>query len=72
MIAGDVAVIPSNVEHEGFFPAETEVIDIFAPPREFPRWRRAALYAHSDVTARCRCEVAKSHLTSANKWTPLA
>jgi hypothetical protein len=34
MIAGDVAVIPSNVEHEGFFPAETEVIDIFAPPRE--------------------------------------
>jgi quercetin dioxygenase-like cupin family protein len=34
MIAGDVAVIPGNVEHEGFFPEETEVVDVFAPPRE--------------------------------------
>ena len=34
MVAGDVAVIPGNTEHEGTFPEETEVVDIFAPPRE--------------------------------------
>jgi quercetin dioxygenase-like cupin family protein len=34
MIGGDVAVIPGNVEHEGFFPEDTEVVDVFAPPRE--------------------------------------
>ena len=34
MTAGDVAVIPGNVEHEGIFPEDTEAIDIFAPPRE--------------------------------------
>jgi quercetin dioxygenase-like cupin family protein len=34
MIAGDVAVIPGDVEHEGFFSEDTEVVDIFAPPRE--------------------------------------
>jgi len=34
MAAGDVAVIPGNTEHEGFFPEDTDVIDIFAPPRE--------------------------------------
>ena len=34
MVAGDVAVIPGGVEHEGFFPEDTEVVDIFAPPRE--------------------------------------
>jgi quercetin dioxygenase-like cupin family protein len=34
MKAGDVAVIPGGVEHEGFFPEDTEVIDFFAPPRE--------------------------------------
>jgi quercetin dioxygenase-like cupin family protein len=34
MVTGDVAVIPSNVEHEGFFPEDTEVVDMFAPPRE--------------------------------------
>jgi quercetin dioxygenase-like cupin family protein len=34
MGAGDVAVIPGGVEHEGFFPEDTEVIDVFAPPRE--------------------------------------
>jgi quercetin dioxygenase-like cupin family protein len=34
MRAGDIAVIPANVEHEGFFPEDTEVIDVFAPPRE--------------------------------------
>ena len=34
MRAGDVAVIPGGVEHEGFFPEDTEVVDFFAPPRE--------------------------------------
>ena len=34
MVAGDVAVIPGNVEHEGIFLEDTEVVDIFAPPRE--------------------------------------
>jgi quercetin dioxygenase-like cupin family protein len=34
MGAGDVAVIPSGVEHEGMFPEDTEVVDIFVPPRE--------------------------------------
>jgi len=34
MVAGDVAVIPADVEHEGFFPEDTEVVDIFAPPRQ--------------------------------------
>ncbi len=31
---GDVAVIPGGVEHEAFFPEDTEVIDFFAPKRE--------------------------------------
>lgn len=31
---GDVVVIPSGVEHEAYFPEDTEVIDIFSPPRE--------------------------------------
>jgi len=34
MIGGDVAVIPGGIEHEGFFSEDTEVVDIFAPPRE--------------------------------------
>jgi quercetin dioxygenase-like cupin family protein len=32
--AGDVAVIPGGVEHEGWFPEDTEVIDVFAPRRD--------------------------------------
>ena len=32
--AGDVAVVPGGVEHEAWFPEDTEVVDIFAPPRE--------------------------------------
>src|SRR5436190_2118451 len=32
--AGDVAVIPRDIEHEGFFPEDTEVVDVFSPPRE--------------------------------------
>ena len=31
---GDVVVIPGGVEHEAWFPADTEVVDIFSPPRE--------------------------------------
>ena len=31
---GDIVVIPGGVEHEAFFPEDTEVIDIFAPPRQ--------------------------------------
>jgi quercetin dioxygenase-like cupin family protein len=34
MTAGDLAVIPGDTEHEGFFPEDTEVVDIFSPPRE--------------------------------------
>jgi len=32
--SGDLAVIPGRVEHEAFFPEDTEVIDFFAPVRE--------------------------------------
>jgi quercetin dioxygenase-like cupin family protein len=31
---GDVGVIPGGVEHEAWFPEDTEVIDVFSPPRE--------------------------------------
>jgi len=31
---GDVAVIPGGVEHELWFHEDTELVDIFAPPRE--------------------------------------
>jgi quercetin dioxygenase-like cupin family protein len=34
MKPGDVAVIPGEVEHEGYFPEDSEVIDFFAPVRE--------------------------------------
>jgi quercetin dioxygenase-like cupin family protein len=34
IVPGDVAVIPGGVEHEAFFPEDTEVIDFFAPVRE--------------------------------------
>ncbi|MGC1352044.1 MAG: hypothetical protein WA858_20080 [Xanthobacteraceae bacterium] len=34
MVGGDVAVNSGNVEHEGLFPEDTEVVDVFAPPRE--------------------------------------
>ena len=34
MVAGDVAVIPGGVEHEGTFIEDTEAVDVFAPPRE--------------------------------------
>jgi quercetin dioxygenase-like cupin family protein len=31
---GAMGVIPGGVEHEAWFPEDTEVIDLFAPPRE--------------------------------------
>ena len=31
---GDVVVIPAGVEHEASFPEDTEVIDVFTPPRQ--------------------------------------
>jgi quercetin dioxygenase-like cupin family protein len=31
---GEVGVIPGGVEHEAWFPEDTEVVDVFAPPRE--------------------------------------
>ncbi len=31
---GALGVIPAGVEHEAWFPEDTEVIDIFSPPRE--------------------------------------
>ena len=34
MKPGDVAVIPGGVEHEGYFPEDSEVIDFFSPVRE--------------------------------------
>ncbi len=34
MRAGDVAVIPGETEHEGSFPEDAEVIDVFSPVRE--------------------------------------
>jgi quercetin dioxygenase-like cupin family protein len=32
--AGEFGVIPGGVEHEAWFPEDTEVIDVFGPPRE--------------------------------------
>ena len=32
--AGVLGVIPGGIEHEAWFPEDTEVIDVFAPPRE--------------------------------------
>jgi quercetin dioxygenase-like cupin family protein len=34
MKPGDIAVIPGGVDHEGYFPENSEVIDFFAPVRE--------------------------------------
>jgi quercetin dioxygenase-like cupin family protein len=34
MKPGDVAVIPGEVEHEGYFPEDSEAIDFFAPVGE--------------------------------------
>jgi hypothetical protein len=34
MIAGDIAVIPGGVEHAGSYVEDSEILDVFAPPRE--------------------------------------
>ena len=31
---GDIIVSPGGVEHEGWIEEDTEVIDVFSPPRE--------------------------------------
>ena len=31
---GDIGVIPGGTEHEAWFHEDTQVIDVFAPPRE--------------------------------------
>jgi quercetin dioxygenase-like cupin family protein len=33
-VAGDIGVIPGGVEHEAWFPEDTEVVDVFAPRRD--------------------------------------
>jgi len=33
-VAGDLGVIPGNTPHAAYFPEDTEVVDVFAPPRE--------------------------------------
>ena len=30
---GDLGVVPGAVEHEAWFPEDTDVIDVFSPPR---------------------------------------
>jgi quercetin dioxygenase-like cupin family protein len=32
--AGDMGIIPGNTPHAAHFPEDTEVVDVFAPPRE--------------------------------------
>jgi hypothetical protein len=51
MVRGDVAVIPGNVEHEGFFPEETEVVDIFARSQIVADRLRKAIGTRSDGLA---------------------
>ena len=34
MKPGDVAVVPGGIEHEAYFPEDSEAIDFFAPLRE--------------------------------------
>jgi len=31
---GDLGLIPGGIEHEAWFPEDTDVIDVFAPPRQ--------------------------------------
>ena len=50
MVAGDVAVIPRNVEHEGIFPEEYRGRRyLCTASRRFPHKRCAALHAHRVV-----------------------
>jgi hypothetical protein len=42
-----VAVIPGGTEHEAWFRDDTEVLDVFSPPREdFPQGRHPGLHGH--------------------------
>ena len=51
MVAGDVAVIPGNVEHEGIFPEEYRGRRyLCTASRRFPHKRCAALHAHVVVS----------------------
>ncbi len=34
MATGDIAVIPGGVEHSGSYVEDSEILDVFAPPRE--------------------------------------
>jgi quercetin dioxygenase-like cupin family protein len=34
MTAGDVAIIPGGFEHAGSYVEDSEILDVFAPPRE--------------------------------------
>jgi unsaturated pyranuronate lyase len=54
MKPGDVAVIPGGVEHEGYFPEDSEVIDFFAPVRE-DFWHLADIAGH-EINVRFRCK----------------
>jgi quercetin dioxygenase-like cupin family protein len=48
---GDVVVIPGGTEHEGWFHEDTEVIDVFAPPREdFLAGGKPAYFSESPST----------------------
>ena len=54
MIGGDVAVIPGDIEHEGFFPEDTEVVDVFARRVKLFSRRYAVLYARAVIGSRSR------------------
>lgn len=43
-VAGDVGLIPGGVEHEAWFSEDTEVVDVFSPPREDFLSREAPAY----------------------------
>ena len=42
--ADPVVFVPAGVEHETWFREDTEVVDLFAPPRRLPGRRQAPLY----------------------------
>jgi hypothetical protein len=48
MSTGDIAVIPGDTEREGFFPEDTEVVNVFSPPREdFLAWGDTLLHGYT-------------------------
>jgi quercetin dioxygenase-like cupin family protein len=77
MVSGDVAVIPGNTEHEGIFPGDTEVIDIFAPPREdfltseVPHYMRTPIvgsFAVPETQLLPRNTIEEAHCISMMAW----